>query len=63
VWEPHFFEHPDGKIGLLIRVSAKNAADGFTADQMVLYAESKDGGVTFSTPRTVDIETISSRHQ
>ncbi|MFN7889617.1 MAG: sialidase family protein [Pirellula sp.] len=63
VWEPHFFEHPDGKIGLLIRVAEKNAADGFTADQMILYAESSDGGVNFSTPRTVDIETISSRHQ
>ncbi len=62
VWEPHLFEHPDGKIGLLIRVG-KNAEDGFTADQMILYAESSDGGVNFSTPRTVDIETISSRHQ
>lgn len=63
VWEPHFFEHPDGKIGLLIRVAEKNAEDGFTADQMILYAESSDGGVNFSTPRPVDIETISSRHQ
>ena len=63
VWEPHLFEKPDGKIGLLIRVAEKNAEDGFTADQMILYAESIDGGVNFSTPRTVDIETISSRHQ
>ena len=61
VWEPHFFEHPDGKIGLLIRVADKK--DGLTADQMILYAESTDGGMNFSTPRTVDIETISSRHQ
>ena len=63
VWEPHFFEHPDGRIGLLIRVAEENAEDGFTADQMILYAESSDGGVNFSTPRPVDIETISSRHQ
>jgi hypothetical protein len=63
VWEPHFFEHPDGEIGLLIRVSATNAEAGLTADQMILYAESSDGGVNFSTPRPVDIETISSRHQ
>jgi hypothetical protein len=63
VWEPHLFEHPDGKIGLLIRVGNEDAEDGLTADQMILYAESSDGGLTFSTPRPVDIETISSRHQ
>ncbi|MBM4153551.1 MAG: exo-alpha-sialidase [Lentisphaerae bacterium] len=63
VWEPHFFEHPDGRIGLLVRVSNAAPEDGLTADQMILYAESKDGGVNFSTPRAVDIETISSRHQ
>lgn len=63
VWEPHFFEHPDGKIGLLIRVANVEAEDGLTADQMILYAESSDGGVTFSYPKTVDIETVSSRHQ
>ena len=63
VWEPHFFEHPDGKIGLLIRVGGTAQEDGLTADQMILYAESSDGGVTFSYPKTVDIETISSRHQ
>lgn len=63
VWEPHFFEHPDGRIGLLIRVGNAAPEDGLTADQMILYAESKDGGLNFSTPRTVDIETISSRHQ
>lgn len=63
VWEPHFFEHPDGRIGLLVRVSNSAPDDGLTADQMILYAESNDGGVTFSYPRTVDIETISSRHQ
>jgi hypothetical protein len=62
VWEPHFFEHPDGKIGLLIRVSNAAPEDGLTADQMILYAVSNDGGVSFSYPRTVDIETISSRH-
>ena len=63
VWEPHFFEHPDGRIGLLVRVSNAAPEDGLTADQMILYAESKDGGVNFSYPRAVDIETISSRHQ
>ena len=63
VWEPHFFEHPDGRIGLLIRVGNAGPEDGLTADQMILYAESKDGGLNFSNPRTVDIETISSRHQ
>ena len=63
VWEPHFFEHLDGKIGLLIRVGGTAQEDGLTADQMILYAESSDGGVTFSYPKTVDIETISSRHQ
>lgn len=63
VWEPHLFEHPDGRIGLLIRVGNAGPEDGLTADQMILYAESKDGGLNFSNPRTVDIETISSRHQ
>ncbi|MBM4083468.1 MAG: exo-alpha-sialidase [Planctomycetes bacterium] len=63
VWEPHLFEHPDGRIGLLIRVGNAAPEDGLTGDQMILYAESSDGGVTFSHPRTVDIETISSRHQ
>jgi hypothetical protein len=37
VWEPHFFEHPDGKIGLLIRVGGTAQEDGLTADQMILY--------------------------
>ena len=62
VWEPHFFEHPDGRIGLLIRVTNSAPEDGLTADQMILYAESNDGGMTFSYPKTVDVETVSSRH-
>jgi len=62
IWEPHLFEHPDGDIGLLIRVAGSMVNDGFQADQMILYAKSTDGGMTFSWPETADVETVSSRH-
>ena len=61
LWEPHLFEHPDGRIGLLVRVVDQHKA--LSSDQMIVYAESTDGGVNFSSLRAVDIETISSRHQ
>lgn len=62
LWEPHFYEHPDGKIGLLVRVNNTAPEDGLTSDQMILKADSSDGGRTFSPLRTADIQTISSRH-
>lgn len=62
IWEPHSFEHPDGDIGMFIRVSGSMVNDGYKADQMILYTESNDCGLTFSWPETVDVETVSSRH-
>ncbi len=35
-WEPHFYEHPDGRIGLLVRVCNTAPEDGLTSDQMML---------------------------
>jgi hypothetical protein len=60
LWEPTVFERSDGNIGMLIRNLTKKEWN-IRSEHMMLYAESKDDGKTWSKAVPVDVETVSSR--
>jgi len=64
LWEPMLFEEADGSIGLLIRNStAQEAPERMEKPhRMLLYAQSRDGGHTWTKARTVEVDTICSRN-
>ena len=64
MWEPMLFEQGDGKIGLLIRNSTAqdNPERAEKPHRMLLYATSSDHGRTWTTARSVEVDTICSRN-
>lgn len=64
IWEPMLFERGDGSIGLLIRNSTAqdNPERNEKAHRMLLYAQSDDGGGTWTKARPVEVDTICSRN-
>ncbi|MEI8205682.1 MAG: sialidase family protein [Kiritimatiellales bacterium] len=62
-WEPTVWEKPDGKVAMFCRNNdqRKKSQGGPDGAEVLLYAESSDGGITWGPLEYVPIQTVVSR--